>query len=61
MSPLSVNVTRINLSYYKGIYIPNEDYFAADFLLDEWIELIPNSQGYLVNMNERLSSPNSLY
>lgn len=40
-----INVTRINLQYYKGLYTPTEDYFASDFLLDEWIPLIPDSHG----------------
>jgi hypothetical protein len=36
-------VTRIQLKYLNGVFIPNEDYFAADFLLDEWMELIPKN------------------
>jgi hypothetical protein len=38
-------VTRIKLDYQNGIYVPNEDYFAADYLLDEWLPLIPGGGG----------------
>eukprot|EP00347_Sterkiella_histriomuscorum_P010413 403376398 len=47
MTTHQVNVTRTNLEYYNGIYVPNEDYFASDFLLDEWMPLIPkNERGF---------------
>jgi hypothetical protein len=49
-----VNVSKTTLSYYNGIYIPNDDYFASDFLLDEWLPLIPNRKG----MYDEISSVN---
>jgi len=30
----------------NGIYIPNDDYFAGDFLPDEWLPLIPDATKY---------------
>jgi len=32
------------LEYLDGIFLPPEYYFTADFLLDEWIELLPKKK-----------------
>lgn len=53
-----VDVSRINLSYEKGIFVPNEDYFAADFLNDEWMELVP--KGFKPKLQSALSTSESL-
>jgi hypothetical protein len=44
MTEHQINVTRIQLSYLNGVFLPPEDYFAADFLMDEWVELIPKKK-----------------
>jgi len=53
-----VDVSRINLNYEKGIFVPNEDYFAADFLNDEWMELVP--KGFKPKLQHAISTTDSI-
>jgi len=46
---------------YNGVFIPPDDFFAADFIEDEWVELLPDGSQFKKSIisteeeNDRLS------
>jgi LMBR1 domain-containing protein 1 len=57
----SMNLSNVKLEPWNGVYIPPDDFFTADPLPDEWMEIIPRltTQLPLDNLNKSAARPSS--
>ncbi|EGR33256.1 lmbr1-like conserved region family protein, putative [Ichthyophthirius multifiliis] len=59
-----IDVTRINLKYHHGVYLPNVDYYTCEPLPIEWIQLISQKEdikSHEDNENVKVKEKNLLY
>lgn len=45
-NPEPINVTTIQLTTFKGLYLPPDDYMSCQPLTEEWEPRIPNLHKY---------------